>query len=460
MKSENESPFIFDIEADGLLDEATKIHCLSYYSFSSNEIVSLTDYQEIAQFLLDAECLIGHNIVQYDIPLLEKLLEIKIEAKLIDTLPISWYLFPKRILHGLEAWGDDLGVAKPVIEDWQNLDVEDYLNRCETDVEINLLLWKKISKDLKKLYETSDVLSLPILSYLSFKMDCAREQARSKWKLDIDLATHTLESLIKEREEKEGLLRPHMPPVPSYRKMEPPKKPFKKDGTLSAVGARWFNFLSAQGLDKSHSEPISILTGHSEPNPGSHVQIKDWLFSLGWEPCTFKYEKDDDGSFREIPQVRKPHSGGELTDSVKELVEKEPAILLLEGLSIVAHRISVFEGFLEEEKDGFVKAEIAGLTNTLRFKHRRPCVNLPGIDKPYGKEVRGSLIAREGKILCGSDMVSLEDTTKRHYIQPIDPDFVAEMDVEGFDPHMKLLVVSGDITQEEYDFYTWYKENG
>ena len=83
----------------------------------------------------------------------------------------------------------------------------------------------------------------------------------------------------------------------------------------------------------------------------------------------------------------------------------------------------------------------------------KPLVNLPGVDKPWGKEIRGCLIAPEGYTLCGSDMVSLEDTTKRHYMQPLDPDYVAEMSLDGFDPHLSLAVFAGAITQAEYDFY-------
>jgi DNA polymerase I-like protein with 3'-5' exonuclease and polymerase domains len=103
-------------------------------------------------------------------------------------------------------------------------------------------------------------------------------------------------------------------------------------------------------------------------------------------------------------------------------------------------------------------AEVDGLTNTLRFKHKKPLVNLPGVDKPWGREIRGSLIADEGEVLCGADMVSLEDTTKRHYMQPLDPSYVEEMSAEGYDPHLKLLVIAGQITEEDYNFYVNYRE--
>jgi hypothetical protein len=99
------------------------------------------------------------------------------------------------------------------------------------------------------------------------------------------------------------------------------------------------------------------------------------------------------------------------------------------------------------------------LTNTLRFKHKKPLVNLPGVGKAWGKEIRGSLIADDGEVLCGADVSSLEDTTKRHYMYPLDPDYVDEMREEGYDPHLKLLVIANKITQDDYTFYVEYKKS-
>lgn len=46
-----------------------------------------------------------------------------------------------------------------------------------------------------------------------------------------------------------------------------------------------------------------------------------------------------------------------------------------------------------------------------------------------------------------------EDTTKRHYMKPLDPDYVEEMSCEGFDPHLALAKFAGEITQEDIDDY-------
>jgi len=37
-------------------------------------------------------------------------------------------------------------------------------------------------------------------------------------------------------------------------------------------------------------------------------------------------------------------------------------------------------------------------------------------------------------------------------------DDVEETIAPGYDPHLKLLVVAGQITEDEYQFYIWYLE--
>ena len=67
---------IFDVEANGLLDTVTKIHCLSYAILGEDNSIlskgSITNYDEMRLFIQYQECLVGHNVIRYDIPLLEK----------------------------------------------------------------------------------------------------------------------------------------------------------------------------------------------------------------------------------------------------------------------------------------------------------------------------------------------------------------------------------------------------
>lgn len=439
---------VFDVEADGLFP--TKFYVLSYQS--DNGVVSITNQDDMKNWLLAQTELVGHNITLWDIPNLERVLNIKITARVIDTLGLSWYLYPERVKHGLEWWGVDLGVPKPPISDWFNLSLEEYVHRCEEDVKINSLLWEKQKAYLSLLYQTKTPNTLPIINYLAFKLDCAREQERSGWKLDLDWCKNAYAKLDAEQEPRIATLKAAMPMVVKKVLKDPPPKPYKKDGTLSVEGAKWQKYLSDQGLTKDHSFPIYITQKEEEPNPNSSDQIKDWLFSLGWSPITFKFVKEEDGSERKIPQVKLPNSP-DICPSVLELAEKEPAIEALEKLSIVKHRLGVLKGFLENlDKDGFLKARIQGFTNTLRFKHTE-IVNLPGVDKPYGEEIRGCLIAREGYKLVGTDMVSLEDTTKKHYMFPYDPEYVEEMSTPGFDPHLDLAEKAKVVTKAQIEAF-------
>lgn len=445
--------YVFDIEADGLLDEATKIHCLSYTSPGSDEVQTLTDYDEMIDFLAEAKILIAHNAILYDKPVLEKLLGVPVNARIIDTLALSWYLNHDRIIHGLDSYGKDYGVPKPKIDDWENLTLEEYCHRCEEDVKINQRLWSDLRQNLLNLYENwAD--ADRFIKYLMFKMKCAALQQESRWRLDKNLAQDSLDKLTKLQDEAVEELKQRMPQVPKYVVKSRPAKPFKKDGTYSTHGAKWFALLREEGFPKDYEGEVKVLHHMDEPNPNSHEQVKAWLTSLGWEPQTFKFDRNKEtGEERQIPQVRRDgEDGKELCPSVTELIEVEPAIKVLEDLTTIQHRLSIFKGFLENEKDGFLIAEIGGLTNTLRFKHR-VLVNLPGVSKAWGEAVRGSLIAREGYELCGSDMSSLEDNTKRHYMWNYDPDYVIEMSRPGFDPHLDLALHAGSVTQQEVDDY-------
>lgn len=443
--------YVFDLEADGLLDDATKIHCLCYWNLTDSTTGTLTNINDIKEWLENADVLIGHNIIRYDVPLLRKCIgNVVLRATLVDTLPISWYLYPERNIHGLDAWGIDLGIAKPAIADWKNLTQEEYIHRCQEDVKINVKLWKKQRSYLERLYGSFDE-AKKLIDYLSFKMDCAREQERSKWKLDKAYALESLGKLTEAKEAKLATLTAAMPSVPVYALRKAPAKPFKKDGSLSATGARWKHMLKEHALPEDTKE-FKELIGENPPNPNSSDQKKEWLYSLGWKPITFKYVKEEDGTTRKIPQINLEHGGG-LCPSVLRLQQLEPAIEWLADLGVISHRISILSGFIESaDENGFVEAQIAGLTNTLRFKHKT-IVNLPKVGKAYGEEIRGALIAREGCELCGSDMSGLEDRLKQHFIYPYDPEYVKEMSNDDYDPHLSLALLAKEVTEEQVIAY-------
>ena len=439
---------VFDIETDGLLDELTKIHVLSYMG-TDGELHHTHDYNHMRTFFKTADVLVGHNIVRFDIPAVERVLGIKVNARLIDTLALSWYLHHDRMKHGLEGYGEDYGVPKPVIKDWNTLTPQEYAHRCDEDVKINNRLWRDLSMKLDKLYKDAEADKDRLIDYLTFKLDCAKEQETLRWKLDVGKAQAAYDKIMALKEEKVEQLADAMPKRILTRIATRPKRDkYKKDGNLSSDWEKWID-LCLQYRQPETTIKFVVKTGEERGNPNSNDQVKDWLYSLGWNPRTYKFTRNKvTGDEKQIAQVR---NNGELCPSVKELAEVDQAVDLLDGLTVLTHRAGILKSFLECHKDGWLEASIAGLTNTFRFKHYRPLVNLPGVDKPYGDVIRGCLTCPDGYVLAGADMTSLEDTTKRHYMKPLDPDYVEAMSREGFDPHLDLALHAGVITQDDID---------
>lgn len=341
-----------------------------------------------------------------------------------------------------------------------------------------------------------------ILMFLMFKMDCARLQEATRWQADIEHineAHDKLEGIVADAKAK---LESVMPKVPKYvKKTQPKADPFKKNGDRNSHWVKWDEVMRqlAEGVKDPETNAVMVFvnpedglcpeTGNQfyrvwnkneEPNSGSPVQVKDFLFGMGWVPQTFKYEKDEDAfnawvaskpkgkaaknqkawadwkaarpKEREIPQItRAGDDGKELCPSLEDLAEEVPEIKVYADFTVAKNRLSTLKGFKEAMEDGqWLKARIGGFTNTLRVKHRE-LVNLPGTDKAYGYDIRGGLISGLRKVLVGSDMSSLEDRVKHHFMLPHDPEYVATMQADDFDPHILMALIAKMVTQQEFD---------
>ena len=455
---------IFDIEADGLLDTITKIHCLSYRSYVDGVLIeerTIVDYREMVGFFLRTELLIGHNIIRYDIPAIEVILGITLESQYIDTLGLSWYLFPYRNKHGLEGWGEDFGVEKPTITPGEWLGplpdetplqfIQKMSYRCKEDVKINSLLFHEQWDYLMSIYSGNIDNIKRLVGYLNFKLECLYDQEEVGVRLDTVLCEKTKLDLEFILEDKMDNLRDAMPQEVAKVLKTVPKKLTKKDDTPSAHALNWYRLLTEHGL------PPTTEIVYEKPNPASPVQLKKWLMSLGWEPQTYKVSK---ATKEAVAQVSLPFGQG-ICHSVKALYEKAPVLEELDGFYVARHRLGLCKSFLDTvDENGFIHANAHGFTNTLRLQHSKPIVNLPGIYKPYGKEIRGCLtVPSEEYIMCGADISGLEDNTKQHYIFFFDPDYVTEMRVPGFDPHIDIALVGLMITDEDAEFFKNYDED-
>ena len=505
---------VADTEADGLLDEATKLHVFSYDMLGKRGSIEGHNHERIKKFFqhhIDNKIpIVMHSGISYDIPLVEKILGIDLsEVMIICSLSLSWYLNIERQRHGLDSFLEDYGIAKPKIDDWEGLTYEEYKFRCETDVEINKALWDDLRDRLIEMYtrvkyaidsgqadgtrmspdeqcyidqykevSTVDEYIDRILTFLMFKADCARLKEATRWKVDVpalDIFIDEMSILIEAAKvELEGV----MPQVPQYSKKNYPAKPFKKDGSLSASGISWNEEIRKIGQADSSGNAlaewvdettIKVLKSYEPPNINGHQQIKDFLFSKGWKPTSFKFVKDeeamqrwaDDGfkkhlkpKPRAIPQVSiEGDEGKQLCPSVLKLAENVPEIMSYAKYTTIKHRLDMCKGFKRDLREGgYLCARVGGYTNTLREMHRE-LVNLPSVNKPYGKEIRGLLIAGRGQVLMGSDMSGLEDRVKHMFMMPHDSDYVNTMTQKGYDPHLAIAVMAGLMTEAEMAKY-------
>lgn len=123
--------FVFDLESDNLLDDCTTVHCLSigYIGDDGNlKVESTIDEDKIKRFFTRDDIIrIGHNIILYDERVIEKLMGITPNDSKIDTLALSWYLYPTRLKHGLNAWGDEFQNQKIKIADneWKGISLDE-----------------------------------------------------------------------------------------------------------------------------------------------------------------------------------------------------------------------------------------------------------------------------------------------------------------------------------------------
>ena len=157
---------VFDLETNGLLNDVTCIHCLVIYDSEVDQTYTYNDqgsHEPIVrgiQLLEGAEVIAGHNVLAYDIPVIEKIYPwFKCTALVVDTLLLS-RLYHTDILavdkkrnlnhmplqlygrHSLESYGYRLNEYKGEFgktADWKewSQEMQDY---CEQDVKVTTKL--------------------------------------------------------------------------------------------------------------------------------------------------------------------------------------------------------------------------------------------------------------------------------------------------------------------------------
>lgn len=447
--------FISDIETIGYLEEIKSfedLHVLSccYQSEGEWKIKSTNSREDIQKLVGNPNnTLIFHSGIGYDKPALE-LMGFNFKAELIDTLPISYYLYSERDKHGLEYWGEFFGVAKPKVDDWKGLSFEEYKHRCQEDVKINTNLWVMMLAYLRELYETDEEI-VSVIRYLNHKAHMLYLQDQNPIYIDVKQCAENLEYLENIIKEKETELNGLMPKIPNKISRKKPANLYKKDSSLSVAGEKWFSMVKQCNLPEDYDGVIEEVIGYTEPNCQSSKQMKNFLFSLSWRPEIFK-----DGANGKVPQLRDDEKN--LCKSIQKLIEKNPQLQALDGLSVAQHRSGYLKSFLAKvDEQGRAKAWASSFTRTLRLKHTAPFVNLPKPNSQYGNLVRSVMVAPKGYKCIGADLSSIEDKCKQISIFSLDREYVESMNSKGWDAHLALGLKSGMFTEDEVQFYKWFK---
>lgn len=231
---------VFDLEADNLLHDATKIHCGTTCELEGGEInhYGPDEIEDLVSILLEADILIGHNIAGYDIPLMEKLILSRFGAfdldKVRDTYVMSKLFYPNRAHYSLGSWGNKFGILKPEHDDWSTYS-EDMEHRNVEDVKINTKLYEHLLEKNCKGWPQW-VMSIRLEAHMHYWQAMQEEYGVGFDKESaLALRDHLDEEIAKIDKKLDPIL-------PMYCKQVgvSVEKPFKKDGDYAKRVIDWF----------------------------------------------------------------------------------------------------------------------------------------------------------------------------------------------------------------------------
>jgi len=424
---------IFDIETNGLYYKATKLHCISLKVdenpievYTSSPIKGSSGNLSKAIALLNqADLVVGHNIINFDIPMLKKLGFAVKPKELFDTLIASKLSFPNIIdtdvfkthippklkgRHSLKAWGYRLNKLKGEFGDeeehWKML-TEDMVEYARQDIVVteavyNLILTKDIPAKAMELEQ-------------AFATIISRQEKYGVY-FDVKAAQKLHIELLEEVDKAEEELCKVFKPLKTWEAKAYPKVSAKKDGTKSKI-LRTQEALGCHFNEKMEWGKYTYV----QFKPTSRQHISRWLQELyGWKPTKFT---------------------GKGSVIIDEDVLNE--LEFPEG-KILAHYFNVKKliGQLAGGKNAWLKmvdssGRIHGSVDTLGAVSRRCTHSTPNMaqvpsSRAYkGHESRALFTVPKGKKLVGCDADGLELRTLSHYMAVYDKGVYARAVDEG-----------------------------
>lgn len=399
--------FIGDLEANGLLDVATKVHCGVFKDIESGNVFKFRPNQikEMLQFMNGIDVLIMHHGIGYDWPLLKKLYGYEFKGKKVDTLIMSRLLNPKRILppncpkrdigpHSVEAWGWRLGRGKPEHNDWEHFS-EEMLFRCSEDVEIQHLIYKELLKEASKgSWRNAFLLSFELFENL-------QKQEEYGWLVDRQHMENCVKQLSRWMNLIDRVITPYLPLILEKEETKKDgeygfiKKPFLKSGEYSQAVDDWHARCNLSTDARTVSGCFSRINfRHTDLN--SNEETKAFLLEMGWEPL--EWNTNDEGE-KTSPKLSKDDPFEGIESKIGKLVAKRVQC---------RQRRSIIEGLLGLiRRDGRIGSAVNTLAVTGRATHRN-IVNIPKAGSFYGKQMRRIFTSKKGFVLVGTDSDSCQ----------------------------------------------------
>jgi DNA polymerase I-like protein with 3'-5' exonuclease and polymerase domains len=379
---------VFDIEANGL--KPTKVWVIVACDLSNRElqVFSGDTLQDFNAYIKDAE-VIGHNIIGYDIPVLERLLGTDFSScKVTDTLVLSRLTDPSREGgHSLDSWGQRLGFAKGEHNDWTTFS-QDMVEYCKQDVRVNCKVYDALQGVLANFGSESIDLEHNVQNIIN-------RQTETGWLLDQEHAFILLAKLKEKKYELEEMVHEKFIPLPTFVREITPK--YKKDGSLSVVGLRfageqWGNYV----------QTFSRID-YPEFNLGSRQQIGRYLQYFGWKPTKFT------------------EKGQAIVDeSVLSTVTDIPEASMIAEYLMLQKRIAQVQSWLDAvEDDGRVHGYVnSNGAVTGRMTHSSPnMAQVPSVNAEYGADCRACWTSPKGYKIVGMDASGLELRMLAHYMK-------------------------------------------
>ena len=363
---------IFDIETTLTADKIWCIVCKhkgTYYQFRQDKL------HRFEEFIKQTDEVIGHNIIGFDIPVLNRFFGYDLfkKCKITDTLILSRLLNPMlEGGHSLRNWGEKLYKKKYEFDQFDYFS-EEMLRYCRNDVDLTEKLYNFLSRKMTDFGKSIE---------LEHKVaHIIQKQHEKGFMIDV-VGAHMLQAKFKEdMNTLQDKVRQTFPPL----KIETefiPKSNNKTRGYVKGVPFTKVKF--------------------KEFNLGSRQQIGERLIMLGWKPK----KKTDKGHIIVDEKV---------LSEIKYIPEAE----LIKEFLMLQKRIAQVSSWIEATReDGRVHGKvITNGTVTGRMSHQSPnMAQVPAVYSPYGKECRALWIANKGYKLVGVDASGLELRMLAHYM--------------------------------------------